>query len=249
MAGTEHEIPLIVPDWPAPDSVHAVSTTRSGGISQGVYASLNLGTHVGDDEPAVQSNRRALIARLGLVDRPRWLEQVHGVTIAEAEGIGEPTRADGSIACTVGVACVVMTADCLPVLLCDSAGTQVAAVHAGWRGLAAGILEAALESFVRRGLRPGDLMAWLGPAIGVAHYEVGSEVHAAVGSAGRAAFAPGAPGRWQLDLYALARLQLNGLGINHIYGGDQCTYADERFFSHRRDGPCGRQATLIWLKS
>jgi YfiH family protein len=249
MARTDASIPLIVPDWPAPDSVQAVSTTRVGGVSRSVYAHLNLGTHVGDDGHAVQANRRALIAQLGLSDRPRWLEQVHGVKIAAAEGICDPSRADGSIAGTRGVACVVMTADCLPVLLCDTSGTQVAAIHGGWRGLVGGILEAALDAFVGQGLRPEDLLAWLGPAIGPEHYEVGPEVRDAGGSDWRAAFSPGVADRWQLDLYRLARLQLAALGIENIYGGEYCTYADERFFSHRRDGLCGRQATLIWLKS
>ena len=249
MARNASGIELIVPDWPAPSTVSAVSTTRRGGTSQGPYASLNLGTHVGDDGHAVQSNRRALIDELGLSDRPRWLNQVHGVEIVEAEGVYEAVSADGAIACTAGVACTVMTADCLPVLLCDRAGTRVAAVHGGWRGLVGGILEQALAIFSRHGIHADDLLAWLGPAIGRDHYEVGPDVEGALAEDDAAALTPNESGRWQLDLVGLARARLSAGGVRDIYGGNWCTYADPRFFSYRRDGVCGRQATLVWLNS
>lgn len=248
MAGSA--LTLIRPDWPAPARVRAASTTRAGGFSSGVYASLNLGTHVGDDPAAVKRNREWLGNALELPASPRWLNQVHGLDIVVAEGAGaDPPRADGSETSSSGVVCAVLTADCLPVLLCDRSGQRVAAIHGGWRGLAAGILEAAVDGFARDGLPAGELLAWFGPAIGVAAYEVGEEVREAFASPGdRAAFHGNARGRYQLDLYALARSRLAAAGVHSVYGGDYCTHADPgRFFSYRRDGSCGRQATLIWL--
>ncbi|HEV2110974.1 MAG TPA: peptidoglycan editing factor PgeF [Gammaproteobacteria bacterium] len=239
----------IRPDWPAPARVHAVSTTRDGGVSTGVYASLNLGQHVGDEPAAVAENRRRLLAALGLADEPRWLEQVHGKRVARLEGEAVPEPADAAATDVSGEACVIMTADCLPVLFCDTSGTRVAAAHAGWRGLAAGVLEASVRAM---DTVPGELLAWMGPAIGPKAYEVGEEVRRAFlahDPRATAAFAPGkAPGKWWCDLYMLARQRLEAAGVQRIHGGGYCTYRErERFFSFRRDGECGRMASLIWL--
>ncbi len=240
------ELDWIVPDWPAPARVRAVATTRRGGVSQGGYAGLNLALHVGDDEAAVRENRRRLRTALSLPGEPCWLEQVHGSRVVPAVA-GE--RADGAFTTRSGQVCAVLTADCLPVLLCDRGGDWVAAVHAGWRGLAAGVLEQAVARW------PGEaaeLLAWLGPAIGAAQFEVGDEVRQAMlaGDAGAGeAFRPSRqPGRWLADLYALARRRLLGSGVAAVYGGGYCTYRESgRFFSYRRDGACGRMASLIWL--
>jgi YfiH family protein len=241
-------VEIIRPDWPAPANICAASTTRAGGVSTGPYASLNLGSHVSDDAIAVAKNRAILQDALGLADAPRWLEQVHGVDIVAAEKLSAPVPADGAITADANVICVVMTADCLPVLLCDRSGTQVAAVHGGWRGLAAGVLEAAVVGFDDRGVRPRDILCWLGPAISQPAYEVGADVWEALNRAGdTASLKPNRVGRWQLDLGALARARLKAGGVDAIYGGGFCTHADAaRFFSYRRAGACGRQATLIW---
>lgn len=243
---------LIEPDWPAPAVVRAVATTRSGGVSTGAYASLNLGDHVGDAPAAVRENRARLVATLGLAREPLWLNQVHGCAVAQAETAVRSASADAMIASSAGTACVIMTADCLPVLFCNDAGTLVAAVHAGWRGLAAGVLEATVAALARQGAGSATLMAWIGPAISGPAYEVGAEVRAAFlaayPSAG-AGFTPNARGRWQLDLPEIAQQRLRAAGVCRVYGGDLCTAGDPgRFFSHRRDGQCGRQATLIWLR-
>jgi YfiH family protein len=245
------DVELIKPDWPAPAAVRAVATTRSGGISQGPYASLNLGIHVGDNRGHVGSNRGRLTEAAGLPATPVWLNQVHGTRIADPAGVDEDITADGATTVRPGVVCVVLTADCLPVLICDRAGQRVAAVHAGWRGLAGGVVARAVASFTDNGIAAAELIAWLGPAIGQAAYEVGDEVKASFEmAADSAAFAPNDRGRWQCDLYALARHRLAALGVEAIYGGRFCTHAEStRFFSHRRDGTCGRQATLIWLES
>jgi YfiH family protein len=248
MAGT---LALIRPDWPAPARVRAAATTRAGGVSAGRYASLNLGDHVGDAAAAVRENRLRLRRALDLAAEPLWLRQVHGATVVEASGAG--AAADAMIADGTGAVCAVLTADCLPVIFCDEGGTHVAAAHAGWRGLAAGVLEATVGRLTDRGIAPGRLLAWIGPAIGAAAYEVGPEVRAAFLAADAAAatgFTANARGRWQLDLPSLARRRLAAAGVTRVYGGDLCTYADSgRFFSHRRDGACGRQATLVWLGS
>jgi YfiH family protein len=234
----------IFPDWPAPAGVHALTTLRSGGVSQGPYADWNLADHVGDAPEAVRENRRRLRERFRLPAEPAWLGQVHGGTVVNAARIRAP-EADGSYATQAGVVCAVLTADCLPVLLCSQDGQRVAAVHAGWRGLAGGVLEAALEA-----LGPGDHLAWLGPAIGPVAFEVGPEVRNAFLSfqpAAAAAFQETRPGHWLADLYGLARLRLAARGVDAVYGGEHCTFREaERFYSYRRDGVTGRMASLIW---
>lgn len=240
----------ILPDWPAPAWVRAVSTTRFGGVSKGVYASLNFGQHVGDDPAAVTENRRRLVSSLGLEQEPGWLKQVHGTSVARLTGGPVLEPADAAMTTERGKACVIMTADCLPVLFCGRTGTQVAAAHAGWRGLSAGVLEATIAAM---GASPAELLAWMGPAIGPESYEVGDEVRQAFMSreaGAAAAFTPGkVSGKWWCDLYELARRRLEAMGVSRIYGGGSCTYADrERFFSFRRDGECGRMATLIYMK-
>jgi polyphenol oxidase len=240
----------ILPDWPAPPEVRALSTQRRGGVSAAPFDSLNLGAHVGDSAEAVEENRRRLRAGARLPAEPVWLAQEHGTNVIDLDGAREvPVGADASFTRTPARVCVILTADCLPVLLASESGAGVAAAHAGWRGLAAGVIEATVRAL---GLPSESLMAWLGPAIGPAHFEVGAEVreellHADPG--GDAAFELNARGRYLADLAALVRRRLERLGIARIYGGDACTYAAvEDYFSYRRDGLTGRQATLIWLE-
>ena len=237
---------FLQPDWPASPGVRAVATTRSGGVSVDPFASLNLGAHVGDSDAAVRTNREILQKRLALPNAPRWLSQVHGNTVIDAANAESNSMADGSFACKPGVVCVVMTADCLPILLCDRSGQIVAALHCGWRGLAAGIIPAGVRAL---GCPPTEVMAWLGPAIGPAAFEVGDEVRnsfVAVDSAHAQAFSV-AGDRWFADIYQLARQQLDALGVRAIYGGNWCTYTDsDRFYSYRRDGTTGRMVSLIW---
>jgi len=238
----------IRPEWPAPGRVRALSTTRLGGVSAGPYASLNLGEHVGDDPKSVAVNRERLQERLGLA-KLRWLKQVHGIRVI-ADGGSMEEAADASVTRQAGTACVIMTADCLPVIFCDKYGTKVAAAHAGWRGLSAGVLEAALKSM---DVAPKDVLAWMGPAIGPQAYEVGDEVRDAFvrhsAQAAQAFMAGKVPGKWWCDLYGLARQRLEAAGVASIHGGGLCTFSDEqRFFSFRRDGQCGRMATLVWLE-
>lgn len=232
--------------WPAPPGVRAGSSLRIGGVSQGVYASLNLGIHVGDDPRSVATNRRLLKESLPLPAEPFWLNQVHGKSVAKVGRVdGCPPNADASFCDGPGLVCAVMTADCLPVLLCERSGSRVAAAHAGWRGLADGVLESTVEA-----MGGGDLLAWLGPAIGPEAFEVGAEVRQAflerLGECD-AAFRQTDESHWLADLYALARLALARVGVSEVYGGEHCTYSDAgRFFSYRRDGQTGRMATLIW---
>ena len=237
---------LITPDWPAPAGVRAASTERVGGFSDGPYAGLNLGLHVGDDPAAVVRNRDVLNAMLSLSAEPAWLEQIHATDIADLDA-GASRRADGAVTSEEGVACVIMTADCLPVLLTTANGSRVGAAHAGWRGLARGVLPRVVEAM---GGAPSDLLAWLGPAIGPAAYEVGTEVReefVVADPAAEACFAANDRGRWQADLYGLARLSLAAAGVERVFGGNFCTATEaDRFFSHRREAPCGRMATLIW---
>jgi hypothetical protein len=239
---------LIEPQWPAPPGVRAAFTLRTGGVSAAPYDSFNCAAHVGDDAAAVTENRRRLCERLALPQPPAWLEQVHGTRVAVLRGAPEPLApADAAVTRAAGCVCVVQVADCLPVLFASRDGAAVGAAHAGWRGLAAGVLEAAVRSLEAD---PGEVLAWLGPAIGPEAFEVGSEVRAAFlqeGPAAAAAFTPNARGRWQCDLTTLARQRLAALGVRQVYGGTWCTYADSaRFFSYRRDGRCGRMAGLIW---
>jgi YfiH family protein len=228
---------FIVPDWPAPANVRSLVTTRAHG---------NLADHVGDQESAVVARRAELLRHLP--SEPLWLSQVHGTRCVVAETATAGVEADAAAAHTPGVVCAVLTADCLPVLLCDDAGTAVAASHAGWRGLAAGILESTVAAMAIPGQR---LMAWLGPAIGPSAFEVGDDVVAAFASGdadARAAFVARPNGKWLCDLYLLARMRLHALGVERISGGGFCTYGeDERFYSYRRERNTGRMASLIWL--
>ncbi len=243
----------ISPEWPAPANVGAFMTSRAGGVSRPPYDSFNTATHVGDDPAAVAENRRLL--RQDLPAEPLWLNQVHGAGVARFPAAGVPD-ADASVAFQPGQVCVVQTADCLPVLFCDKAGTVVAAAHAGWRGLAGGVLE---ETVKAMGVAPDRILAWLGAAIGPDAFEVGEEVresfvsrHALAGVAFRPAL-PGtldeAPRKWMADIQALARIRLAAVGVEQVYGGGLCTFKGrERFFSYRRDQATGRMASLIWLK-
>jgi len=240
-------VTLIEPNWPTPPGVRALVTTRAGGVSRRAYASLNLAEHVGDNPGCVADNRRRL-QRLGkLPAPPQWLQQVHGARVIS---LGSPPDgpADGAVTCEPGQVCAVLTADCLPVLLARMDGSAVGIAHAGWRGLAAGVLANAVAALGGSG---AALLAWLGPGISAAAYEVGADVHSALlaANAGYAsALTPNTTGRWQADLALVARLALQGLGVRAIYGGGYCTFTDKRFFSHRRQAPCGRFASLIWLE-
>lgn len=240
-------LPIIQPDWPAPANIRAFTTTRLGGVSRPPYHSLNLGDHVDDDPLAVAENRRRLIEELSLPTEPQWLSQVHGTYTADAATAAPGCEADASYTDQPGVVCAVLTADCLPLLLCDRTGQQVAAVHAGWRGLLNGVIESAVQSIYGQ----SEVLAWLGPAIGPQAFEVGDEVRdafLAVEKAASAAFRSSPNGRWLADIYALARLRLASLGVKAVYGGQHCTYSEpERFYSYRRDGQTGRMASLIWI--
>ncbi len=247
----------IIPDWPAPANVRACITTRKGGHSMHSYAHNNVGLHVGDDAQNVERNRGDLCAALSLVKSPQWLAQIHGVKVVNAKSDGLVRTADGSYSNELGQACVVMSADCLPILLCDQKGTQVAAIHCGWRSLAKGITVRALDKFT---CSPKNILAYLGPAISQPHFEVGVDVLEAFFKAARSAkhaddmarafISAQRPLHFYADIYALARAELNALGVTQIYGGAACTYSDdEHFYSYRRDGVTGRMASLIWLES
>ncbi len=246
----------ITPAWPIPAGVGAYISTRVGGFSLVPYASNNFGLHVGDDPLAVEQNRQQLGEQLTLAKTPQWLEQVHGVKVVNAKSDGVVRTADGSYSNLRGQPCLVMTADCLPILLCDKQGTQVAALHCGWRSLAKGICARGLQKFSGN---PGDILAYLGPAISQPHFEVGVDVLEAFFKSARshehrehiaAAFVSAhRPLHFFADIYALARAELNVLGVDAIYGGDYCTYAEkDRFYSFRRDKATGRMASLIWLE-
>ncbi|WP_339528983.1 peptidoglycan editing factor PgeF [Pseudomonas mucidolens] len=236
----------LIPDWPAPIGVKACVTTRAGGVSLAPFDSLNLGDHVEDRLEAVLENRRRLTDAFNI--QPAWLRQVHGVRVVEADP-GRIAEADGSWTRTPGIACTAMTADCLPALFCTRDGTRVAAAHAGWRGLAAGVLEATVDSLQ---VEPDHVLVWLGPAIGPQAFEVGPEVREAFmrrHPQTSQAFAPSqAPGKFMADIYQLARLRLAAHGITAVYGGGFCTVNDPRFFSYRRSPRTGRFASLIWLE-
>lgn len=244
---------VIKPDWPAPTGIVALSTTREGGYSKGVYSGLNLAQHVGDDSHCVSRNRDILSDSLPTGTTVQWLEQVHGSHAIEAKQNRQVPPADACWTSVRAVACAVMTADCLPVLFCSKDGDKVAAAHAGWRGLNLGVLEATAEAL---SVPSSDLMVWLGPAIGPQAFEVGAEVREQFLQASTAStracishcFQKRAvkPGFYWADLYALARIRLGAQGITNIYGGDLCTFSDaSRFYSYRRDGQTGRMATLI----
>jgi YfiH family protein len=240
--------PFIHPDWPAPPNVRALATTRQGGCSQGPFASLNLAMHVEDDPDSVRRNREWLREAAQLPSEPIWLQQVHGTGVWSGGAASPPPVADAAVTRTPGEVCAILTADCLPVLLCDTAGSVVGAAHAGWRGLAGGVLQATIAAMK---VPAAELIAWLGPAIEPDAFEVGPEVleqFVARHSEAASAFTPNSRGRWQADLYALARIELAALGVSRIYGGGFATVADaERFFSYRRDRRTGRMATLIWF--
>lgn len=237
---------FLQPDWPAPANVRAAMTTRKGGVSTGAWESFNLATHVGDDPRAVAENRKRLRDALDLPSEPQWLEQVHGADVAIVPG--DQGVADGAVAFARGAVCAVMVADCLPVFLASRDGDRVGLAHAGWRGLAAGVVEAAIAKL---DCDPQRLVAWLGPSIGPAAFEVGAEVRAAFthGDPGADAFfREGRPGHYFADLPALARRRLALAGVTDVHGGHHCTHSEPaRFFSHRRDGRTGRMAALLWL--
>ena len=240
---------VITPVWPAPDAVHAVSTTRLGGVSSGDFASLNLAMHTGDVPARVRENRQRLAVAFAMPFDVLWLKQCHGITVVNtAAHYNAPPKADASWACEPGKVCAVQSADCLPVLFCDRAGTRVAAAHAGWRGLCAGVLERVVAALQ---CDPADLLAWLGPAIGPAAFEVGAEVRAAFLRAddrAEAAFTAHRPGRYRADLFMLARQRLQRAGVTAVYGGGLCSYSDpRRFFSYRRQRVTGRMASMVWL--
>lgn len=237
-----------VPDWVVPANIRALQTTRNGGTSKAPWASFNVGDHVGDDATAVAANRALLVSRLPA--EPLWLTQVHGIAAVDADQRPKIRDADAAFARQPGSVCVVMTADCLPVLLCDRRGTIVAAAHAGWRGLAAGVLESTVAAMK---VDPGELLVWLGPAIGPRCFEVGDEVRNAFvadNPAAGLAFVSHEAGKWLCDIYLLARQRLQRMGIMAISGGGECTVTEaDRYFSYRRDGVTGRMASLIWLES
>ena len=243
-------IDWIKPDWDAPAAVHALVTTRSGGLSLGPYSGLNLATHVGDDPEAVAANRALLrLPPFNLPAEPLWLQQVHGTRVLVADEYRENCQADACLARTSGLVCAVLTADCLPLLICAEDASVIAAAHAGWRGLAAGVIEAGVAAMA---VEPGRLLAWLGPAIGPNAFEVGADVREAFcrhDAAAQQAFVPRGKDKWLCDLYLLARQRLAGLGVRRVSGGECCTFGDaQRFYSYRRDGITGRMASCIWLE-
>ncbi len=240
----------ILPDWPAPDRVGAVVTTRVGGVSAAPFDTMNLGFHVGDDTAAVARNRALLLAALDLPVHPQWLNQVHGTRVERAVAGGRELEADAVWSDIPGLACAIMTADCLPVLFCTRDGRRVAAAHAGWRGLLSGVLENTVTAL---DTDPARVLAWMGPAIGPDAFEVGTEVRDAFLAHGdaEAAFRPHPDhhGKWFADLYLLASARLAALGVGHVGGGGWCTFSEPgRFFSFRRDGRTGRMASLVWIR-
>ncbi len=245
-------INVILPDWPVPSHIRALTTTRIGGVSSGAYTSLNLATHVADQPAAVLSNRRRLRTQLHLPSEPCWLQQVHGTTVVTADHYLQPPPADAVYSMQADTVCAILTADCLPLLICDQQGTQIAAIHAGWRGLAAGIIAQTLAKFSQP---MHNLLVWLGPAIGPRAFEVGHEVYTRFVSNHKdfaQAFMPSLrPTHWYAEIYRLATLALGKQGVTQIYGGSHCTYSEPNlFYSYRRDGEkTGRMASLIWMAS
>jgi polyphenol oxidase len=249
-AAVDGGLTLIRPDWPAPARVHALATTRAGGVSRTPFSGLNLALHTGDRAADVLENRRRLAQASGVGD-VQWLEQVHGTDVfaAQRPAVTRAPVADAAWTADRGLACAVLTADCLPVLICDVDGTLVAAVHAGWRGLVGGVLE---QTIAVLPAAPDRLLAWIGPGISGSSYEVGDDVRAAVATrdgttvADRVLSARGG-GKWSFDLAALARTRLRDAGVGATYGGGFCTFRDGRFYSYRRDGITGRMAAMVWL--
>ena len=239
----------IAADWPVPEHVHAGSTTRRGGISQPPYDSLNLAAHVGDKDKNVVHNRQLMINELKLPAEPAWLEQQHGRDIVDAAAY-KKRRADGAYTNITRLVCVVLTADCLPLLICDRDGDEIAAIHIGWRGYTKNIITAAIKTFRQH---PENLLAWIGPCICAKHYEVGKEVRQAcmsVSTASANAFTPSRKDHWFADIQLLVRLQLQEQGLDNIFGGQYCTYRDkDLFYSYRRDRVTGRTASMIWMDS
>lgn len=255
---TPDAAPWIDAQWPMAASVHGFTTLRGGlGVSRAPFDRFNLGTRYGtdrDDPDAVTRNRELLAERAGLPSPPHWLHQVHGVEVVRFDGrsdAGDEPVGDASVTSSPGTVLAILTADCLPVLFAAEDGSEVGAAHAGWRGLAAGVLEATVAAMRTT---PGRLRAWLGPAAGPRHYEIGEEVHDAFvahDAEAASAFVATRPQHWRVDLYALARMRLAqaGLAADHIHGGGLCTISEpERFYSHRRDRRTGRMATLIWMQ-
>jgi YfiH family protein len=242
---------MIIPNWPAPSNVKAFASTRAGGFSIGPYQGLNLGAHVGDDIHVVEKNRQWLFEHSAMPSHPVWLNQTHSTLITQVDKPSDKVLdCDGVFTQSHGVVCSAMTADCLPILLTNLSGTQIAAVHAGWRGLANGIVENALAKFSN----VSDVMAWIGPAIGANAFEVGKDVLDAFSKfdeqAGQAFVAQGTPDKWLADMNILVTQRLNKAGVEQVYYSDLCTFSDDkRFYSYRRDGMTGRQASFIWLES
>lgn len=235
----------ITPDWPAPANIRAATTLRTGGVSEGEFSSLNPADHVNDALPHVMKNRQLIKQMLALPSEPVWLRQTHSVKAVCADQVTKPPVADASYSTKHNTVCVVLTADCLPILLCDRQGTMVAAIHGGWRGLLNGIIESTVLK-----MPECTIMAWLGPAIGVQCFEVGEEVRSAFTSKSEqfaSAFKYHTKDKYLADIYQIARVLLNNAGVQQIYGSEYCTVSDkQRFFSYRRDGQTGRMATLIW---
>lgn len=243
-----HDAPFLHADWPAPTHVKTLITTRNGGVSEGVFTSLNLGAHVGDNPLHVARNREIVQQQVGLP--VVYLNQIHGISVVNAaEHIGNVPDADAAVDSSGRVACASMTADCLPVLFCDKAGTVVAAAHAGWRGLAGGVLQ---NTIAEMNVPPVEIMAYLGPAIGPDAFEVGQDVFDAFYARmheAENAFEPIGNGKYLADIYTLARTTLRREGVSMIYGGHHCTVLErDTFFSYRRNGKTGRMASIIWLE-
>ncbi|MFI3190420.1 multi-copper polyphenol oxidoreductase [Crenothrix sp. D3] len=240
-----HNKHWITPDWPAPANIHAATTLRTGGVSVTPYDSLNPATHVGDDEDCVRENRQRIKTMLALPSEPVWLEQTHSNLVINAGQATTLQQADASVSDQAGVVCAVLTADCLPLLICSTDGQQIAAIHAGWKGLLAGIITNTINV-----LATTEVLVWLGPAIGAACFEVGAEVRevfVAKSAVFASAFTQTNTNKYLADIYQLARIELATLGIHAVYGGEFCTVTDQaRFYSYRRDTQTGRLATLIW---
>ncbi|MEC9375895.1 MAG: peptidoglycan editing factor PgeF [Pseudomonadota bacterium] len=246
------KLDFIQPDWPAPKVVRALTTTRAGGFSQGNYAALNLADNVEDISLNVERNRNYLLKKLNLLKDPSWLRQVHSSRVVCADDVNSQTEADASWTSQAGLSCVILTADCLPVLFCDKNAEIVAAAHVGWRGMHAGILENTLSIFTMAGILPSNVMVWLGPSISSNYYEIDSsvrDVFIATDPSCSYLFKPTRKGHWNFNLFKMASRILYLSGVGSITGGNYCTYLDQRFFSYRRDNLCGRQATMIWLDS